>query len=521
MKIFALKPGHDGTIAALEGSKLLYSLESEKNSFPRFDRITPTLLMEAASHLDGLPDVVAISGWVKGWHSVEASTEAGYFGSDANGIITGKKRFFGRDVDFFTSTHERSHLLCAYGMSPFPQGKPCYVLVWEGNLGDFYLIDENVKVTHIARVLTDPGNKYSYLFFLGDPSFPNIKGHFRFGDAGKMMALGAFSDRGPVDKDEGKLIDYLLARDGIVHDVPKSEMTWSKFHNIGVESKEFKNLAGKYSDAIFDRFYQFARQNLKEGYPLLIAGGCGLNCEWNSKWHNSGLFEDVFVPPCTNDTGSAIGTAVDAQHYYTGNAKIEWNVYAGLPFVEDCQVNPDQFEIHPLDLRQVAGFIEKGNIIGWNQGKYEIGPRALGNRSILASPLSSQIMERLNDIKQREAYRPIAPLVLEEDAAELFEGRTPSPHMLYFQTLKTDRLQAVTHVDNSARIQTVAKADNPDMHAMLSAFKQLTGFGVLCNTSLNFKGKGFINQTSDMVRYCLEHGLDGFVIHDKFYIRKR
>ncbi|MCC0178536.1 proline dehydrogenase [Waterburya agarophytonicola K14] len=517
--ILALKPGHDGQITAIKNGSLLFSLEAEKDSFPRYESITPTTIVEAATLLNDLPDIVAIGGWVKGWHSVEKASHAGYYGLQKADCTT--QKFFGKSIHLYTSTHERSHIYCAYGLSPFPQGQPVYCLVWEGNLGDFYLIDENVNITHLGRVLTDPGNKYAFLFRIADPTFPPIKSHFRFSDPGKLMALAAFSDRSLPTSEEKKVIDYLLARDGILLSTQKEDFQDSPFYNIGVTNNAFKQLAGKYSDAIFERFHLFAREHLTKNYPLIIAGGCGLNCEWNTKWENSGLFKEVFVPPCTNDTGSGIGTAIDAQHHFTGNAKIEWNVYAGQKFIDDDDgKEDDDFKVIPLDYSWIAAFIRDGGIIGWAQGLCEIGPRALGNRSILAAPFTQETQNRLNAIKQRENYRPIAPICLEEDASLYFDCHTPSPYMLFFHRVKTEALKAITHVDGSTRTQTVNEQQNPNLYCLLRAFKELTGYGVMCNTSLNFNGRGFINRTSDLKEYCKTHQLDGFVTKNNCYVKR-
>ena len=178
------------------------------------------------------------------------------------------------------------------------------------------------------------------------------------------------------------------------------------------------------------------------------------------------------------------------------------------------------FEVYDLNYDQVAKFIYEDNIIAWVQGKYEIGPRALGNRSLLASPFQEEMQARLNQIKKREGYRPIAPICLEEDVSENFDWSDPSPYMLYFQKLKTDQLKAVTHVDNTARVQTVNSSQNPQLHELLIAFKGLSGFGVMCNTSSNFLGTGFINEMSDLVYYVQQQKLDGFVVNNKFYVAR-
>ena len=520
MLILSMKEGHDGGITAIEDGKLLFALEAEKDSFPRYDRITGEVLIAAFNLLPRQPDVIAVGGWVKGIHSVEPQLRTGYFGVGEKAISDEAGKLFGRDVRIFSSTHERSHIMTAYGMVEPVADQPYYALVWEGSIGSFYRIDERGEVTHLKHVLTDPGNKYAYLFALADPHFPKIKGLFRYNDAGKQMALTGFAQPGPVTKAEQETIDFILQQDGIILGLPKDEMSWSHIYNAGVESQSYRDAAAKLSNAIFERFYDYAAESMTEGLPLLVSGGCGLNCDWNRMWRESGLFSSVFVPPCPNDSGSALGTGIDAQWYYTGSATISWDVYAGEEFKEDVQPDPARYDVRPLVTAEVARYLERGNVIGWARGRYEMGPRALGNRSILAAPFSAEMTTRLNKIKQREGYRPIAPICLESDADKWFVGSVQDPYMLFFNRVTSAELQAVTHVDGSARTQTVTPERNPRMAELLEAFRDITGFSVLCNTSLNFSGRGFINRTSDLLQYGEEHGLDGYVINDTFITPK-
>ena len=143
----------------------------------------------------------------------------------------------------------------------------------------------------------------------------------------------------------------------------------------------------------------------------------------------------------------------------------------------------------------------------------------MGNRSLLAAPFSTASRDRLNKIKHREAYRPIAPVCREEDVNNYFDWTGPSPYMLYFQRVTDRRLEAVTHADGSARVQTVRHDTNARLHDILDAFAKRTGIGVLCNTSLNLPGRGFINRTSDLVEYAIDRDLDGFVLDDRLYLR--
>lgn len=521
VKIFSMKPGHDGAVALIDTDtgKLEWSLEPEKDSFPRYESFNPSQFLFAAEQMVEIPDVFAISGWGKGSVAANAPIGAGYYGSDSSFVQTDSKKLFGKETTYFTSSHERSHIWCAYGLSPFEQGKPCYVLSWEGALGDFYLVDESLQVHHIGRVMITPGNKYAFLYALADPTFTLPKGKLRNEDPGKLMALCAYGKSGEMTEDEREITDFLLNRDGILT-LAKDELRDSKYYNIGLNNPEFSQLAKRYSDEIFDRFYQFAKKHLTKGYPLLISGGCGLNCDWNTAWRNCGLFEDVFVPPCTNDTGSAIGTAVDAMREITGRAKLEWNVYSDRAFVDDKPQMMD-VDVYPLDLDHVADFLSKGNIVAWTQGRCEIGPRALGNRSILASPFTREMTDRLNEIKKREGFRPVAPICMEEEVSRHFDWKGPSPYMLYFQKVCNPELAAITHVDGTARVQTVNAEQNEKIHGLLLRFREKTGAGVLCNTSLNFNGTGFINRTSDLYLYCKSTGIDGFVFDDKFCVFRK
>ncbi|MER9470872.1 proline dehydrogenase [Mesorhizobium sp. M0482] len=511
----SFKPDHDGAIATLDvgAAELIYSYEAEKDSFPRYSTITPTAILDAAGRLDVIPDVVAVGGWETTGHARLVSEGAGYYGIAAGSEIVGEKRIFGRKVHFYSSTHERSHLWSSYGMSPFPAGMACYALIWEGGIGDFYEINECLQVVHLGKVMANLGHKYLFLYALADPSAERT----RLGDAGKLMALCAYGQTGSPNSDEQALIDFLLPSD--LYPLSKEDLRNSPYYNIGVTHQKFTNLARRVSDAIFDSFHTFAKKNLTKGYPLLISGGCGLNCEWNRRWLETKLFSDVFIPPCTNDTGSAIGTAVDAMRHFTGNAKIKWNVYSGQPFIFD-EIDRTGLEVLPLDYGQVASALLGDKVIGWVQGNCEIGPRALGNRSILAAPFSKATHERLNRIKNREGFRPVAPVCLEEDVGVHFDLARPSPYMLLFQKVLDSRLKAVTHVDGTARAQTVSREQNPHLFQLLTSFKAKSGVGVLCNTSLNFNGTGFINRASDLLIYARAAGLDGFVINDAFYLLK-
>jgi len=521
MKILSYNPGHDGAIAYIKDGQLLFSIEAEKNSNYRYSPISSPDVFRILGELDEIPDVICTGGW---WlhqeYTLGTPTHVGYRGVSNSDVVVSDGRMLGKQIKHFSSTHERSHVLCAFGMSGLEVGTACYVLVWEGTIGAFYEIDSEMNITRLPTVMNEPGHRYALLYGLADPNFDKNSAYSLHSDAGKLMALASFSNRTIPTLEEQNIIEFLLQ--DCVHLEPRAcnTLKHSRYFNIGVDDPEFRNFAGIFSDKIFDVFYQFAKFNMKKELPLLIAGGCGLNCDWNTKWKESGLFSKIYTSPVANDSGSAIGTAIDAQAYFTGNPKIEWNVYSGLQFDMNCWFDVELYDSYEAKVETIADMLANDLILGWVNGRYEIGPRALGNRSILAAPFSERTKTRLNEIKQREQFRPIAPICLEEDAGRLFGCDHPSPHMLYTYTAKTDALQAVTHVNKTARLQTVSASSNGNLYNLLIAFKARTGYGVLCNTSLNFNGRGFINKIDDLSNYAIKHQLDGFVVDAKCYVLK-
>jgi predicted NodU family carbamoyl transferase len=520
LNILSYNPGHDGAIVYLKSHHLLVSIEAEKNSNWRHSPVSSRDVFNALGDLDEIPDVICTGGWwPRDHYEFLHGSHVQYRGVSKSDVIIDQRRLLGRPVHYFSSSHERSHLLCAFGMSSLPKGTPCYALVWEGEIGAFYEIDSALNITLLADVLDQVGNRYALLYGLADPTFPKDGAYPRVEDAGKLMALASFSKRSTPSAEERKLLEFLL--DGprrelrAYHDLEKS-----RHYNVGVNDPDFGNFAGIYSDKIFDVFYQFAQVNMKKRLPLLIAGGCALNCDWNAKWKETSLFAEVFVPPVANDSGSAIGTAIDAQFHLTGNPKIDWSVYSGLNFITAGSFDWEPYDVYETNYKLIADMLANDLVVGWVNGKYEIGPRALGNRSILAAPFHESTRVRLNEIKQREQFRPIAPVCLEEEAGQWFGCDHASPFMLYTYRVRTNALAAVTHVNGTARIQTVSSASNRNLFELLVAFKARTGYGVLCNTSLNFQGRGFINTMTDLSVYAVNHNLDGFVVDGRSYLLK-
>lgn len=513
----ALNPGHDGAAALVADGELVYSLEGEKDTGVRNGPLTAEVVLQALAEAPVFPDVLALGGWRKVLPGRLAPVAAGYDSVEPGELRPG--RAFGRDVHVYTSSHERSHLFGAVAMSPFDPESELAVLVWEGQIGAFYRWHGPRRPIERIDVLDQPGARYAALYALADPAFPDT-GAWPTGEAaGKLMALAGLADDQPPGRDSVDVVDSLL-RIRSLYPFHKARYRRSPLHGCGLPHPELCRAARLLSDRLFATFADAAHRLFPEPVPLVVAGGCGLNCDWNSAWTASGVFADVFVPPCANDSGSALGTAVDALVQLGAPCTLAWDVYRGARFVADADPAARGWRARPLDHAALSDAIDGGAVVAWVQGRCEIGPRALGNRSLLASAADPLSHKRLNAMKAREPYRPIAPVCLEEDLGRWFDRAHPDPHMLYFRrVVEPDRIPAVTHADGSARVQSVTAASHAGLHRLLTVHRERTGVGVLCNTSLNFNGKGFINRTTDLLHYCENAGIDEIVVDGTWYRR--
>ncbi|MCB5179185.1 carbamoyltransferase family protein [Streptomyces antimicrobicus] len=238
---------------------------------------------------------------------------------------------------------------------------------------------------------------------------------------------------------------------------------------------------------------------------LTLAGGVALNCVANARISREGPFSRVWVQPAAGDAGTALGSALllaagagedvapmggaDLGREWSDAELAGWLKSAGVPFER------------PADIAAtVAQSLADNAVVAWFQGRSEYGPRALGHRSLLAHPGHAGNLERLNDVKGREQFRPVAPMVLADRAAEIFDGPLPSPYMLFVHDVRpgwAERIPAVVHVDGTARIQTVDPAREPLVARMLTAFEELTGLPVVVNTSLNTAGRPMVDDPRD------------------------
>jgi carbamoyltransferase len=301
-------------------------------------------------------------------------------------------------------------------------------------------------------------------------------------------------------------------------------------------------------------------KRLTQADYLCMAGGVALNCVANGKIYNSRLFKNIFIQPAAGDAGGALGAAQAAYHIYFGKDR---TIPAAVDGMKGSYLGPEFFDQDVISVakkygavydrygntaelcKEVARKVADGNVIGWMQGRMEFGPRALGGRSILGDPRNEEMQRKLNvKIKFRESFRPFAPSVLAEDCAAYFEHDSISPYMLLVQPVSPERrkplppgynafslkdklyhvrsdMPAITHIDYSARIQTVHSETNPIYYALVQEFKKLTGYGVIVNTSFNVRGEPIICTPEDAYRCFMRTEMDFLVIGHFLFDKKQ
>ncbi len=317
-------------------------------------------------------------------------------------------------------------------------------------------------------------------------------------------------------------------------------------------TQEYMDMALAIQEVTDEVMVRLARtaQKLTGSKNLVLAGGVALNCVSNEKIIEAGIFEHVWIQPAAGDAGGALGAALAVEHIYFGNKRHvaeHDSMYGSYLGPEYSLVDIERmartfgaaykkFEKFDELCETVAGYIAAEQVIGWMQGRMEWGPRSLGNRSILADPRSPDMQKKLNlKIKYREGFRPFAPSVLEEDANDYFDLREDSPYMLLTAPVKESRrkpaapadaelsvrlntprsdIPSVTHLDYSARVQTVSKRTNPRFWNLIDAFKQKTGYGLLVNTSFNVRGEPIVMTPDDAYRCFMNTEMDCLVIGD-------
>jgi len=305
------------------------------------------------------------------------------------------------------------------------------------------------------------------------------------------------------------------------------------YGELAKQNQHYADIAASIQAATEQVLLRMAQYAYKEtgSKKLCMAGGVALNSVANGKILRETPFDEIYIQPSAGDGGGAIGAALYAYHMVLGQPRkfVMEHAYWGEEhtageinkFLTENSIPFERIDDDGKLIERVVDWLQAGEVVGWCQGRFEWGPRALGNRSILADPRQPGMKDRVNvKIKFREPFRPFAPSVLSEKAEDYFvlpsaDGHYPARFMLYVVDVREDKrelLPAITHVDGTGRLQTVQKNVNPTYHRLIDAFGQATGVPVLLNTSFNLKGEPIVNTPQEAFRTFLQSGMDSLVL---------
>lgn len=433
-------------------------------------------------------------------------------------------------------SHHQAHAVSAFAMSGFEQS---LILAIDGS-GDF--LSGLVAVgsgTEITQLEAFPENNSLGLFYLETIRY---LGYGLF-DEYKVMGLAPYGDPAPYRELFEQF--YELSANGGGYRVHLDRIGPALLRNIEVRRKgmpftqQHRDVSASLQEALERIVFHILRHHREATgiKRLCLAGGVAHNCTMNGKLLYSGLFEDIFVQPASHDAGCALGAALIVSNEMGRPAPCErlQEVYWGPDLGSERAVQQElnawagHLEVERSDdvASSAADWIANGAVIGWVQGRSEFGPRALGNRSILADPRPAANKDRINAmVKKREGYRPFAPSVLEEDASQFFDlpdGRHEFPFMNFVVRVRDSKralLGAITHVDGTARLQTVSRNANPAYWEVINAFKKRTGTPILLNTSFNNNAEPIVDSVADAIATFLTTELDGLVV-GPFLVKKR
>jgi len=431
---------------------------------------------------------------------------------------------------FHRVEHHQAHLASAFFVSPFDEA----AMLSADGLGDFASSmwgtgrGSRMEITDAIAFPHSLGLYYS--------AVTQYLGFVKFGDEYKVMGLAAYGQPENLDafrgivrfSPNGDEFGFRLGLDYFTHHRTGPEMTWAESDKTPTLGKMFseampvrlggparrpeepleqrhRNLAASLQARLEEVYLGMLRKLAEKtrAKAVCLAGGVAFNCVANGKIFDQTPFEQVYVHPAAGDAGLAVGAAYYVWHQMLGKPRsfVMDHAYWGPGYSREeirsaiaaSEVSKGGYTLRELPdaqlMRQTAAIIADGRILGWYQGRAEWGPRALGNRSIVADPRRPEMKEILNRrIKHREIFRPFAPSILAERAGEWFEKSHPSPFMTLAYAVrpeKRDKIPAPTHVDGTGRLQTVTEEANPRYHALIAEFERQTGVPVVLNTSFN------------------------------------
>ena len=510
-------------------SKNLDSVAFYDKPVLKFERLLDNYIAVAPRGLYSFLDVIPKWLHKRLWVKDEISKHL----KDFNGEIVFPEHHMSHAAHaFFTSSFDEAAILTVDGVGEWTTA----------SFGTAH--DTTIKLTNDIRWPHSVGLFYSaFTYFLG---FKVNEGEY------KLMGLSAYGKPKYYDLIMENLVD--VKNDGSIHlnmkyfsftyDKVMTNQKFSDLFGIPPRKEDSKaeqihyDIAASAQLVLEDILLKIVNHiHKKTGMTnLCFGGGVALNGVANYRILKDGPFENIHIPPSPGDGGSAVGCAQYLYYCHNKNKRMiednvertKNNIFVGPSHSNDeiksfLDINKIEYKFLETNslLQTVAKLIVEGNVVGWYQGKMEWGPRALGNRSIIADPRNVKMKDVLNEkIKHRESFRPFAPCVLEEYASEYFDVDVPSPYMLLVAPVKKpEKIPAVTHVDGTARLQTVSKDINLLFYNLITEFYKMTGIPVLINTSMNVRGEPIVNTPEQAHNMIIKTDMDYIVMGD--YIIKK
>jgi carbamoyltransferase len=552
---------HDSAACLVENGQVVAALQEERFSRLKHDSSFPGRAVEAALRMGGcaIDELDGVVFYEKPFMKLERLLDT-YVRNCPRGLASYLKampvwfkeklwikelirRELGFDGPILFADHHESHAASAFFPSPFQSAA---VLTLDG-VGEWTTTSlgrgQGTRIELISEVRFPHSLGLLYTAFTYYLGFRVNSGEY------KVMGLAPYGE----PRYEGLIRDHLIhvGDDGSFRLDTRYfsyetglRMTSRRFHELfgGPPRRPGSPLTDKHKDIaasiqkvtedVVLRICRHLRRESGEKF-LCMAGGVALNCVANGKVLREAGFEDLWIQPAAGDAGGALGAALAVSHAHLGQERrtgggttsSRWNALLGTSYDAD-EIQPvldgygavyERLDESSLIARTVEA-LDRGAVVGWFQGRMEFGPRALGSRSILADARRPDIKDRINaGVKYRESFRPFAPAVLEESVADYFKLDRPSPYMLLVADVRDDRngsIPAVTHVDGSARVQTVSADDNARFYRLLRGFGSRTGCPVLLNTSFNVRGEPIIESPEQAYQCFMRTGLDLLVIGD-------
>ena len=458
---------HDASVTLIEDGNILFAGHSERFSKQKNDWFTNDELIDCALSY-GKPDRIAYyeHRWLK---KARIVTRGGFGGGKPYYLERPDLKWVPRE----SFSHHYSHAAAGYYTSKFDDA----VIVVLDAIGEFNTT--SIWVGEGSNIKPVKKKNYPFSFGLFYSAFTNLVGLKPNEEEYIFMGMAAYGDWRKYYKD---VESYFVSRNEQAYNFHKGIYDWP----YPINEQDRFDIAAAVQHIYTVRlaeFMQHAKQ-LTGKKNLVFMGGCALNCSANTRlWQ---IFDDIWIMPNPGDAGSSLGAAAAAYGKH-----INW---------KDPYLGYDLGGPYPVT-EIVTGLI-RDKIVAVASGRAEYGPRALGNRSILADPRDPNIKDKVNLIKKRELFRPFAPVVMEEHAHKWFNMDFTSPYMQYaVKCLQPDKIPAVVHKDGTSRVQTVNKEQHPGLYEVLSNWYTISGVPVLLNTSLNIKGQPLLNDENDIIEW--------------------